>query len=111
MKSKISSFLAVLIGVGSAFSVSAREFSGKISNLITWQDGHSIISIENAPDNGCMNKKFYSLGVKGKDVKAEPMLTTALAAYLSGRTVRITTENGGCQGGEEKIIYIQVLPN
>jgi hypothetical protein len=96
-----------------AFSASAlsRTFSGKIIDLISWSDGHSAIKIESGPLNGCSGStpEYYSLGVKGQDAKAEPMLSMVLAAYLGERPVRIVTTDGNCQGGQEKINQLQVL--
>jgi hypothetical protein len=93
-----------------ATSVEARDFSGKITDLVTWSDGHSFLTVENGPTNPC-GGNYYSLGIKSRDVKAEPMLAMALAAYLSNRRVTISTTNGDCQGGQEKIVNIRILPN
>lgn len=90
--------------------VEARDFSGKITDLVTWSDGHSFLTVENAPTNPC-GGNYYSLGVKSRDVKAEPMLTMALAAYMSNRRVTISTTDGDCQGGQEKIVNIRILAN
>lgn len=91
-------------------SASARDFSGRITDLIVWSDGHSFLTIENAPANPC-GSNYYSLGVKSRDVKAEPMLAMAMAAYMSNRRVTISTADGECQGGQEKIVNIRILPD
>jgi hypothetical protein len=93
-----------------SFSASARVVTGKIADLITWQDGHTVIKIQGGPVNGCSSQYYYSLGIKGTDIKAEPMLSVALAAYLAGKTVTISTNDASCQGGEEKVAYLKVLP-
>jgi hypothetical protein len=105
---KVHIFLSILLIAPSA-SVSARNFSGKIIDLVAWSDGHAAISIENAPDNGCTQLKYYSLGVKGQDIKAEPMLSIALTAYIGGHPVQISTFDGMCQGGQEKIHQLRLL--
>jgi hypothetical protein len=92
-----------------ASSVSARVVTGKIVDLVSWLDGHSVIKIENGPVNGCAGQYYYSLGVRGQDVKAEPMLSIALAAYMADKSVQLSTSDGVCQGGEEKITNIRVL--
>jgi hypothetical protein len=88
--------------------VLARTVTGEISVLTTWSDGHSVIKIENGPINGCPAQYYYSLGVKDQDVKAGPMLSIALAAYMGGKPVHITTSDALCQGGEEKIVNISL---
>jgi hypothetical protein len=105
---KLSVILIVFSIDSAAF---ARDVTGKIVDLITWSDGHSFIKIENGPINGCSSQYFYSLGVKGQDVKAENMLSVALAAYMGNRNVHLVTADGSCQGGQEKIVAIQLLPN
>jgi hypothetical protein len=92
-------------------SAHANDITGKIVELVTWHDGNSVIRLDNGPINGCPSKYYYSLGLKGQDVKADPMLTLALAAYMSNRTVTISSSHGTCQGGEEKLTNIRILPN
>jgi hypothetical protein len=99
----------ILLSIGS--HALARDVTGKITDLITWSDGHSFIKIENGPVNGCSSQYYYSLGVKGQDVKAETMLSVALAAYMGNRSVHLVTNDGSCQGGQEKLVAIQLLPN
>ncbi len=108
MKTKY--FFAILTSVLFITSAEARDFSGKITDLITWSDGHSFLTVENAPANPC-GGSYYSLGVKSRDVKAEPMFAMALAAYMSNRRVTISTTDGDCQGGQEKIVNIRILTN
>lgn len=88
--------------------VLARDVTGKITELISYSDGHSFIAIENGPANGCTDLYHYSLGVKGQDVKAENMLAIALSAYMAGKPVHISTSDGDCQGGQEKITFIKL---
>ena len=38
-------------------------------------------------------------------------MAMALAAYMSNRRVTISTADGDCQGGEEKIVNIRILLN
>lgn len=103
-----------LLFIGFLFSICnvsyARTFSGKIIDMVTWSDGHTAIKIENGPNNGCSQIQYYSLGVKGQDPKAEPMLSVALAAYMAGRSVQVSTTDGVCQGGQEKITQLKLLP-
>ena len=108
MKTKY--IFAVLTSMLFIAPVEARDVSGKITDLVTWSDGHSFLTVENAPTNPC-GGNYYSLGVKSRDVKAEPMLTMALAAYMSNRRVTISTTDGDCQGGQEKIVNIRILAN
>jgi len=56
----------VLLGLSISTTASARIFSGKIIDMITWVDGHTVISVENGPNNGCSMAQYYSLGVKAK---------------------------------------------
>lgn len=100
-----------LITFSTVVSAQANDITGKIVDLVTWHDGHSVIKLDNGPANGCSSQFYYSLGKKGVDVKAEPMLSIALAAYLSNRTVSISSVHGSCQGGEEKLTNIRILPN
>lgn len=109
MRVSIKVVIALAIGFVCS-SASARVVTGKIIDLTTWQDGHTVIKIQNGPVNGCSSQYFYSLGVNGTDIKAESMLSVALAAYLAGKTVTISTNDASCQGGEEKVAYIKVLP-
>lgn len=103
--------IAVLIVLTSlTAAASAREVTGKIIDMISWHDGHTIVRLETTTINGCGGKYFYSLGIKGQDTKAEPMLSVALGAYLANRTVKISTVDGSCQGGEEKVVSIQLKP-
>ena len=92
-------------------SSQAADITGKIVELVTWNDGHSFIKLDNGPANGCSSQYYYSLGKKSVDVKAEPMLSIALAAYMASRTVSISSTPGDCQGGQEKLINIRLLPN
>jgi hypothetical protein len=110
MKKIIIAITATVVISTLSVPISARTVSGKIDGLITWLDGHTVIRIQNGPQNGCLGGNWYSLGVKGQDVKAEPMLSVALAAYLANRTVTIVSQDGVCQGGEEKLTNIQITP-
>jgi len=90
---------------------SARQLTGKIIDLIGWSDGNTAIKIQNGPINGCSGQYYYSLGIKGQDVKAEAMLSIALTAYTTNRSVTLSTSDGVCQGGQEKINAIQLWPS
>lgn len=89
-------------------NVQARDMTGNITDLLSWLDGHSVIRIENGPKNNCWNPNYYSLGVRGQDVKAPNMLSIALAAIMQQKPVHINTVDGSCQGGEEKITFISI---
>lgn len=89
----------------------AADISGKIVDLVVWNDGHSFIKLESNHVNGCPSQNYYSLGRKSIDVKTDPMLSVALAAYLSNRTVTISSVHGDCQGGQEKLTNIRLNPN
>ena len=103
---KFSVMFYIVIGISNA---NARTLSGKIVDMVTWSDGHTAIRIENGPQNGCTSPDYYSIGVIGQDVKAEPMLSVALAAYISGRSVNLATADGVCQGGQEKVTALRLL--
>jgi hypothetical protein len=106
----INNIALMMLAMSCSAAVSARMITGKIVDMISWDDGHTFIKIENGPTNGCSDQYSYSLGVRGLDVKAESMLSIALSAYIAGRSVTIVTEDGSCQGGQERIRFIQLLP-
>ena len=91
-------------------TASARVVTGKINDLMVWNDGHVLIKIENGPINGCSGQYYYSLGKQGTNPYTDGMLSVALAAYVSGKTVTISSSDAVCVGGEEKVIYIKLHP-
>lgn len=107
---KLAKFFSMSLMLFS-MSAFAGSVTGKIVDLVTWNDGHSVIKLDSNVTNGCASQSYYSLGIKGKDTKAEPMLSVALAAFISGRRVSVSSNPGGCQGGEEKIVNIRMLSN
>ncbi len=109
MKYVVSKLLLVIFGASLSLSVHAKTVTGKIVDLISWNDGHTVIKIENGSVNGCPSQYYYSLGVRNQDVQAENMLSVALAAYMSNRTVSLSTNDGVCQGEEEKLNHIRIL--
>ena len=102
-------FFSVLVLCVLASSAFARDVTGKIANLVSWKDGHSWVVIENGPANGCSDAYSYSLGTWGQDARAQNMLSVALAAFMAGRSVHLSTANGVCDGGQEQVTFIELI--
>ena len=91
------------------FGASAGEFSGNIENIQVGPDGHAVIKIVNAPTHSCGGAlDWYSLGIKGQDIKTELMLSVALAAYMGGKSIHVWTTDHNCADGIEKIDYLRM---
>ena len=105
---KIGMLLFSIAVVFVSISASARNVSGKITDLMVWNDGHVLIKIENEPINGCPSQYYYSLGKQGTNAYTDGMLSVALTAYVSGKSVHISSADGTCIGGEEKVMYIKL---
>ncbi len=93
------------------FSVPAfsKTFTGVIGEVMVYFDGHAIIRVDGGPTHNCGAGNYYSIGINGQNVKMEGMLSIALVAYATGAQVEVISQDGACQGGEERVGRLRLL--
>lgn len=56
----------------------------------------------------CSSQYYYSLGKQGTNAYTNGVLAVALAAHAAGKSVHISSADGSCVGGEEKVTFIKL---
>ena len=91
---------AIMIASATAVPVSATYDSntvGRITNVLTYDDGHFLISVDPMPAGPCSN--YF---VVGSDVAVDGrqmLLSRALTAYSKGESINIGYDGHNCVNG------------
>lgn len=94
----------------SAFA--ASDSSTKIAEIRIYDDGHAVIRFTDLTAQTLCGSWYYSLGL-ATDPKQKAMLSVATAAMLAGKNVSVVTSGttgAGCQGAEEKVTQLALIP-
>jgi hypothetical protein len=79
-----------------------------ITSVGTYSDGHAVVTFADFSGNNACGSNAFSLGL-ASDPKQKAMLTIANSALLSGKRVFVMTQPGGCQGGQEVVLFLAIV--
>src|SRR5512140_3067420 len=79
-----------------------------ITSVGTYSDGHAVVTFADFSGNNACGSNSFSLGL-ASDPKQKAMLAIANSVLLSGKRVFVMTQPGSCQGGQEVILFLDIV--
>lgn len=100
MKKRIALFIASVLAISvapNAYATYDSNTGGRITNVLTYDDGHFLISLDPMPVGPCSN--YFIVGADVPVDARQMLLSRALTAYAKGETIPIGYDGHTCVNG------------
>lgn len=100
MKKKAASLVALALTTAiapNAYATYDSNTVGRITNVLTYDDGHFLVSLDPMPAGPCSN--YFIVGTDVAVDARQMLLSRALTAYAKGETIPIGYDGHTCVNG------------
>lgn len=87
----------------------AWNSTSTVAGINVYDDGHVVARFTSFPGTNICGSNYFSLGRAGSP-QQKAMFAAALAALAGNKQVSVTSAPSLCNGGEEIISALQILP-